>query len=101
MVQPVQRVPAPRAQPSGAAGAQGVKGDTGVANVIYSAWLDVTYAFNDTDSAPRWNSVVAVPRLDLNMLTKGEIKVYLNFDGLATAPVIVSLPYFDGDIFNV
>ena len=87
---------------AGAAGATGPKGDTGVANVIYSAWIDVTttYTVSTTTGDTTWFAGVAAPKLDLNMLTKGEIKVYYNFDA-ATDPFIVSLPYFDGDIFNV
>jgi len=76
----------------GANGAQGPKGDTGTANVIYSAWLDVNFQ-QSADS--NWRATIAAPRLTEPILTRGVIKVYVNFGTLAS-PVIVPLPYFDG-----
>lgn len=91
--------PAGPGGPAGPAGSQGPKGDTGTANVIYSSWLDVTYE-TDADSAT-WVAGIDVPKLDQEMLSTGEIKVYLNL-GAANDPVIVPLPYFDGGfIINV
>ena len=83
----------------GTQGIQGVKGDTGVANVIYSAWLDVTYTQDATSMT--WSATIPAPKLDANMLSKGEMRVYINF-GLANAPLVAPLPDFDGaDILNV
>ncbi|MEO6315081.1 MAG: collagen-like protein [Chitinophagaceae bacterium] len=90
------------AGPTGAAGtpgATGAKGDTGVANVIYSAWLDVPFTQDATTT--NWIGTIAAPKIDANMLNKGEIKVYINFNYAAT-PTVVPLPYYDGnDIINV
>ncbi|HTE11918.1 MAG TPA: hypothetical protein VK645_13130 [Chitinophagaceae bacterium] len=87
------------AGPVGTTGAAGPKGDTGVANVIYSAWLDVTYTQDATSMT--WSAVIPAPKLDANMLSKGEMRVYINF-GLANAPIVAPLPDFDGvDILNV
>lgn len=91
--------PAGPGGPAGPAGPQGPKGDTGAANVIYSAWLDVAYD-TDADSAT-WIAEIDAPKLTKDMLSKGEIKVYLNL-GAADDPFIVPLPYFDGAyIINV
>lgn len=87
------------AGPAGPSGPQGPKGDTGTANVIYSDWLDVAYE-TDADSAT-WIAQIDAPKLTGDMLSKGEVKVYVNL-GLAADPVIAPLPYFDGAfIINV
>jgi len=84
---------------TGATGAQGPKGDTGTANVIYSNWLDVTYTadtnLNGTtiDTLGYYANITA-SKLDSSILTKGEIKVYLNLN-TSSDPVVVPLPYFD------
>ena len=91
--------PAGPAGPTGAAGAAGPKGDTGTANVIYSAWLDAAFTRPDTNSA--YTATITAPKLDANMLAKGEIKVYANLNYVAS-PVVYPLPYFDGgSILNV
>ena len=85
------------AGPAGSAGATGPAGATGTANVMYSDWLDVTYkavvspngtATPDTS----YTANIAATKLDLAMLTTGEIKVYWNL-GSAAAPDILPLPY--------
>ncbi len=87
--------PAGPAGPTGAGGAQGPKGDTGTANVIYSAWLDVTFNINQDTSA--FVGIINAPRITNPVLTNGVIKVYFNLS-TAAAPVIVPIPYFDGEI---
>jgi len=84
---------------AGAAGAPGPKGDTGTANVIYSNWLDVTYAADTVQNGTVIDTVgyyanVPAAKLDSPILAHGEIKVYLNL-GTSSNPAVVPLPYFD------
>ncbi|WP_298732392.1 hypothetical protein [uncultured Chitinophaga sp.] len=79
--------------PAGPAGAAGPKGDAGSANVIYSDWLDASYTTED-DSVS-WVAEIDAPKLTTEILSKGEIKVYVNL-AAAENPAIVPLPYFDG-----
>jgi hypothetical protein len=85
--------------PAGPTGPAGGKGDPGTANVIYSAWLDVTF----TKDAPPPNvdttfyATIAAQKLDKNILTTGDVKLFMNFN-TADDPVIVSIPYFDGGV---
>ena len=97
--------PAGPAGPTGAAGAAGVPGAQGVpgtANVIYSAWLSVPFiadTFRTTGNVldtAGFYADIAAPKLDLNMLDKGEIKVYVNF-GSAAEPFVFPLPYIGGN----
>jgi hypothetical protein len=88
--------------PAGPAGPQGPKGDTGVANVIYSAWLDVTYQpITDTVAGVvdtvSWFTLIPAPKLSLDILNKGDVKVYINVD-IPGDPAIFPLPYFDGEV---
>jgi hypothetical protein len=86
---------------AGPAGPAGVPGAPGTANVIYSEWLDVPYSIdtiirlsnNTLDTS--YFSVINAPKLTLDILTKGEIKVYFNLR-TAASPVIVPIPYFNG-----
>ena len=80
--------PAGPAGPTGAAGAAGVpgaQGAPGTANVIYSAWLSVPFiadTFRTTGNVldtAGFYADIAAPKLDLAMLDKGEMKVYVNF----------------------
>ncbi|MCW3115144.1 MAG: hypothetical protein JWR18_3540 [Segetibacter sp.] len=102
--------PAGPAGPTGAAGAAGVPGTPGApgapgtANVIYSAWLDVSFTPN-TDSSV-WSSAIPAPQLVDSILNRGEIKVYLNAGkDSTTRNLIVPLPIYDpfivGAIINV
>lgn len=83
----------------GPAGPQGPQGETGTANVIYSAWLDVTY---DADTIKTGSVIdtlgyfaeIDAPKLDSGILAKGEMKVYINL-GTAANPAVAPLPYFD------
>ncbi|WP_276503011.1 hypothetical protein [Terrimonas pollutisoli] len=86
------------AGPAGPAGAAGPAGPAGTANVIYSAWL--TSAFkadtfrttgNVLDTAGFYVDIDA-PKLDLAMLDRGEMKVYVNL-GTPAEPVVYPLPF--------
>ena len=81
--------------PPGPAGPAGPKGDSGTANVIYSDWLNVDFDPN-LDSS-NWTATIPAPRLTNEMLSQGEIKVYINFN-TAADPVVFPLPYFDGAV---
>jgi hypothetical protein len=77
-------------------GDTGPKGDTGVANAVYSAWLDVTYKMQVPQPGDTgYVATITAPKLDQTALDKGSIHVYFNF-GSATQSDIVPLPYFDG-----
>ena len=79
----------------GAQGPQGPQGNPGAANVIYSGWLDVEYSAVDSDQDGETDIYLAnidAPDLTSDILSGGEIKVYLNF-GTASDPYIISLPY--------
>ncbi len=93
--------PAGPAGPQGPAGASGPAGQPGTANVIYSAWLDVTYTpIKDTDATTgvidtvAWVSQINAPGITNAILTSGEIKVYLNV-GSAAQPAVFPLPITD------
>jgi hypothetical protein len=84
----------------GSAGAEGPAGATGTANVIYSDWLDVVFTADTvmqgsviTDTLGYYATINA-PKLDANILSKGEFKVYFNVN-TAAAPIIYPLPYID------
>ncbi|WP_187294738.1 hypothetical protein [Chitinophaga pinensis] len=86
--------------PAGPAGPAGPQGPEGSANVIYSDWLDVAYEADTIHTSGGGIDTVGyiaqidVAKLDLNMLTNGEIKVYLN--GFSAAdPTVIPLPYFN------
>ena len=76
-------------------GDTGPKGDTGVANAIYSAWETVTFSgavlqSGDTVAV----GTITAPNITKDVLDKAVIKVYANL-GTAAAPVIVPIPYTD------
>jgi len=97
--------PAGPAGPAGPTGQTGPKGDTGTANVIYSAWITNTPWKPDTvmvgsvvtDTLGFFADINA-PKLTLNMLNNGELKVYVNLNTTAS-PYIVPLPFTNGSIF--
>src|SRR5687768_12363511 len=75
--------PAGPAGPAGPTGAAGVAGPAGTANVIYSTWLTVPFkpdtfrtAGGVLDTAGFFTDIAA-PKLDLAMLDRGEMKVYV------------------------
>ena len=93
--------PAGAAGPAGGPGAQGPKGDTGTANVIYSEWLDVVYEADTIMDATRtiidtigFIGTIDAPKLSNDILSRGEIKVYLNVSA-ASDPVVFPIPYYD------
>jgi hypothetical protein len=86
--------PAGPAGPAGPQGPAGPAGEPGTANVIYSDWLDVDFEPADEDSL-QWNAFIPAAGLDNEMLSTGEIKVYMNL-GTADQPLVFPLPYFDG-----
>lgn len=103
--------PAGPAGPAGAAGAQGPAGATGApgapgtANVIYSNWLDVTYAADTVHVGTLidtlgFAAVINAPKLVDSIINKGTVKVYWNVN-TAADPTIVALPYFEtGGLFG-
>ena len=85
--------------PTGPAGAPGPKGDTGTANVIYSPWLDVTYAadtihIGSVIDTLWWLANITATKLTQTILDRGEIKVYMNW-GTQADPDIAPLPLLD------
>ncbi len=90
---------------TGPSGPQGPQGDTGVANVIYSDWLDVTFDPASADSSA-WIAEIIAPRLVDSILNKGDIKIYWNIgNDSVTAQFITPLPVIDlflfGDLVSV
>src|SRR5690349_4366880 len=82
----------------GATGGTGAAGKPGSANVIYSAWQDVT--FNQVDSFTAVGTITA-PKIVDSIIQKGEVKVFWNVN-TASNPTIVTLPYHDnGVIFGI
>lgn len=80
---------------AGDKGAAGTAGKPGTANVIYSEWIDVTYARIDTSTTNvRFGAIIDAPKLVDSILQKGEVKVYWNLN-TAAEPAIVSLPYLN------
>ena len=76
-------------------GDTGPKGDTGVANAIYSTWATVNFQGSviqpgDTVAV----ATITAPKITKDVLDKAEIKVYANL-GTAAAPQIVPIPYLD------
>lgn len=77
-------------------GDTGPKGDTGVANAIYSPWIEVSF---ENGAIIRPGDTVAVasidaPKITKDVLDKGMVKVYANF-GTAAAPNVVSVPFME------
>ncbi len=85
---------------AGPAGPAGSAGATGTANVIYSDWLDVAYAIDTIITVgsvkdTSYYSIITAAKLTVDILNKGEVKVYWNLNTAAN-PVIVPIPYNDG-----
>jgi len=90
---------------AGPAGAPGAKGDTGTANVIYSPWLDVTYAADTVHIGSVvdtlwWLANITAPKLTQTILDRGEIKVYVNWGTQANADV-APLPLIDVFFYGI
>jgi hypothetical protein len=76
-------------------GDTGPKGDTGVANAIYSAWANVTFSGAVTTAGDTVGvATITAPKITKDVLDKALVKVYVNL-GTATAPNIAPLPYID------
>jgi hypothetical protein len=85
----------------GTNGTNGAPGATGTANVIYSAWTDLTFSINSDSSA--YIATITAPKLADSIIAKGDIKVYMNLNS-TTAPAITPLPYseiYNGDLYYV
>lgn len=84
------------AGPTGPAGPAGPAGAAGTSNVIYSAWLDVEFTpvKNEAGDTLAFEAEIAVPKLTQEILTSGEIKVYINWN-TAAEPNIDPLPLTD------
>lgn len=98
--------PAGAAGAAGPAGPAGVPGAAGTANVIYSAWLDVSYAIDTiiTTVTPQgtfrdtsYYALIPAPKLTADLLNRGDVKIYWN-QNTATNPVVVPLPFFNGGV---
>ena len=79
---------------TGATGTTGATGKPGTANVIYSAWQDVT--FNLVDSFTAVGTITA-PKIVDSIIQKGEVKVFWNINTVSS-PTIVALPYHDNGV---
>lgn len=82
----------------GSAGVKGDKGEPGTANVIYSEWMDVAFAADTVHDGAIIDTIgfyatIEAPKLDLNILNTGLIKVFFNAAN-ADDPFIFPLPYF-------
>lgn len=77
-------------------GDTGPKGDTGIANMTYSAWLDVPQfqAVTNTagDTIYYFKQSISAPGITDSILHKGDVRVYVNV-GTAAAPTVLLLPY--------
>jgi hypothetical protein len=83
---------------TGATGANGAAGKPGSANVIYSAWQDVTFSAVDTGV---YAATITAPKIVDSIIQKGDVKVYWNINSVSN-PTIVALPYTDaGLIYGV
>jgi hypothetical protein len=95
--------PSGPAGPAGAAGAtgpQGPAGATGTANVVYSDWMNVTFAPATPDTAA-WIAEIAAPKLVDSILNKGEVKVYWDLGSdSANSRFITPLPVIDLFLFG-
>ncbi len=81
----------------GPGGPAGPAGPAGTANVIYSAWLKVTFQEDRNqagDTLYGYYADVPAPKLTKDILNMGEVKVYFNY-GTAATPIIEALPITD------
>jgi hypothetical protein len=67
--------PAGATGPAGPAGPTGSTGPTGTANVIYSPWLNVTFASRGDTT---FSATIPAPHLSDSILNTGMVKVYWN-----------------------
>jgi hypothetical protein len=96
--------PAGAAGPAGPAGGVGPAGPAGTANVIYSPWIDTLRFLPFTDTVGGivdtvgYYCDISAPKVDLDMLNKGEIKVYVNV-GEVSDPFVYPIPFNNGFVF--
>ena len=76
----------------GATGATGSKGAAGTANVLYSDWLDLGFT---QDPSGIFFAQIDEDKLTDDILSKGEIKVYVNL-GTAAEKIVFPLPFTSG-----
>jgi hypothetical protein len=78
-------------------GDDGPKGDTGVANALYSKWENVEFGGAILQSGDTVAlGIIDAPKLTADILNKGTVHVYTNFnDADTTNPTVVALPYLD------
>ena len=81
---------------AGAAGATGSKGDPGTANVMYSNWLDLSFAYDSTNAI--YFTRIQDTKITDNFISTGEIKVYINL-GPTDNKLVSSLPYTEGTAY--
>lgn len=79
---------------TGNTGQTGGKGDPGTANVMYSDWLDLGFSLDQASGI--YFTQIDEPRLTDELLTTGEVKVYINL-GSAAEKVVSVLPYRSGN----
>lgn len=81
--------------PAGPEGPEGPEGPPG-ANVIYSPWLDVTYAPGDDDdndgNPDFYGAAIPAAKLSTSIVNTGDVKVYVNVN-TANDPVVIAIPY--------
>jgi hypothetical protein len=92
------------AGPAGASGPAGPAGATGTANVMYSDWLKPTWLIDtiivsSTRRDTLWYVDITAPKLDTNILNKGEIKTYVNLSSNPSFPVVYPLPFNNGAVY--
>jgi len=84
-------------------GAAGATGPAGTANVIYSAWQDVTFAVNSNQTA--YVGVITAPKIADSIVQKGVVKVFATINpaslalaaGTAVTPVPYTLSFYTND----
>ncbi|MFL5746918.1 MAG: hypothetical protein ACJ751_19730 [Niastella sp.] len=78
-------------------GDTGPKGDTGVANAMYSKWTNVAFSGAILQSGDTVAlGTITAPAITKDILNKGSVHVYLNLNGADTTnPTVVQLPYVD------
>ncbi|WP_343696453.1 hypothetical protein [Flavobacterium sp.] len=70
-------------------GKDGVDGEPGTANVIYSAWITAPAAAAETiDGTSGLSTTINAPELSADILAKGTVLVYMSFSGN-----VYTLPY--------
>lgn len=85
--------------PAGPAGNTGSQGAQGTANVVYSPWVNVTFAqVADTN----WLGQIPAVKLTDSILNRGEVKVYVNVGNDSTGgQFVLPLPVYEPYLFSV